>query len=124
MGLRSESRGIARQLRRRGRPEARRGRTGRPLAACGLVGRRIGALSDAYVRVGAPGERGMPWLAEGGCGSVGLRPRRADGRTVTPGEERVQLRDDCSPLADGRTHSLYRAATHVANGEDPFDPGL
>jgi len=38
--------------------------------------------------------------------------------------EEVQLRHDRGSLPDGCPHSLHRAATHVANGEDPVDPGL
>ncbi len=36
----------------------------------------------------------------------------------------MQLRDDRGSLPDGRSHSLHRAAAHVADGEDPLDPGL
>ena len=41
----------------------------------------------------------------------------------TPGQEGVDLRDDRGPLADGRPHPLYRAATDVADGEDALDAG-
>jgi hypothetical protein len=63
-------------------------------------------------------------LAERRRGSARLHARCARGRTIPPGEEGVHLRDDRGPLADGRSHSLDRAATHVANGEDPVDPCL
>lgn len=63
-------------------------------------------------------------LAEGRCGSPCLRARRAARRPITPREERVHLCYDRGPLPDSCPHSLHRAATHVANGEDAFDPGL
>ena len=56
--------------------------------------------------------------------SACFRARRAGRRPITPGEEGVQLRDDRGSLPDGCPHSLHRAATHVANREDPVDPGL
>ena len=62
----------------------------------------------------------MPPSLAGRC----LGARRAGAVRITPGEEGVQLRDDRGPLPDGRPHSLHRAATHVANGEDPLDAGL
>jgi len=50
--------------------------------------------------------------------------RGAGRRRITTGEEGVQLRDDRSPLADGGSYSLHRAATHVAHGEYPVNPCL
>ena len=49
-------------------------------------------------------------------------PRLTSVRVHCP--RNVQLRDDRGPLHDGRAHSLHRAATHVANGEDPLDSRL
>ena len=63
-------------------------------------------------------------LREGICGSASFGACHAGRCRITLGEESVQLRYDCGPLPDGRPHSLHRAATHVANGEDPLDPGL
>ena len=63
-------------------------------------------------------------LAERWRGSARLHTRRARWRTITPGEEGVQLRDDRGPLADRSSDSLHRTATHVAHGEDPVDPCL
>ena len=63
-------------------------------------------------------------LAERRRGSARLHAHRARWRSITPGEEGVQLRDDRGPLADGGSHSLHRAATHVTHGEDPVDPCL
>lgn len=68
---------------------------------------------------------GIGSLAERGCGGACRGTRRACGRRrIASGEVGVQLRDNRGSLPDRRTHSLYRAATHVADGEDPFDPRL
>ena len=56
--------------------------------------------------------------------SARLGASRAGRRRITLGEEGVQLRYYRGPLADCRPHSLHRATTYVANGEDPLDPGL
>jgi len=82
--------------------------------------RRRPARSPIVTAAATPWPRAPARIVLSAC----LRARRAARCPLTPSQEGVHLRYDGGPLPDRCSHSLHRAATHIANREDPIDPGL